>query len=105
MGSKIKAWLQSLWLKLNTDLKALWKDDKVFIIAFAVIIAVIKFRQALIGILVASSKNLFNSTQKISDALQQKEKASNDQANQLVQDSEKLSDSEDPVTDDWNVGK
>jgi hypothetical protein len=105
MGSKIKARLQALWAKLNTDLRELWAKDKVFVILFGVILAIIKFRQGLIGLAVWSGKSLFNSTTTTTSNIQQQENQANNQANQLVDDANKLPSTETPVSDDWNISK
>jgi hypothetical protein len=104
MGSRVKTWAKSLWSKLNADLKALWQQDKLFVVVFGAIIAIIKFRQALIGLLIWSSKNLFNSTTQTTNSIQQQENADNNQANQLINDANQLQNTEKTTSDDWYKG-
>ena len=102
MGSKIKAALQAFWAKLNTDLSDVWKTEKWFVILFGTVMLIIKFRQAIINVIVFSSKLLFDSTQKKIDELQKDEDNANNQANQLVDDSNNTKPSTD-IGDDWNT--
>jgi hypothetical protein len=108
MGTKLKAFLQALWTKLKGYALVVWNNAGVFkvvVVVGGVFLTVIKFHQALINLLVSSSKSLYNSTQKESNSLQQQENANNNVANQLVQQAEQLPNSEKPVSDDWNIGK
>jgi len=102
MGAKIKAFFQGLWAKLHTDVADLWERDKAFLIAFGAIILALNFNKALIGILSASAKSLFNSTTAKTNAIEKQENADNAQANKLVDDANKLPNGEAPIGDDWN---
>lgn len=103
MLDKLKATLKAFWTKLTTDVGQLWQSDKAFLIAFGAIILAIKFHNILISLVVASARNLFNSTENKTSQIQNQENQANTQANQLVDDANKLPDSETSVNDDWNT--
>jgi hypothetical protein len=105
MGSKIKAFFQALWAKLNTDLHQLWEDDKFFVILFGAFIALIKFHQLIINYLVFTSKLIFDNAQKKSADLQQAEDQADQEASQLIDDAGNLGNNTNTPGDDWNVGK
>jgi hypothetical protein len=93
--ASVKASLDALWAKLKTDVSVLWEKDKAFVILFGVVILGVKFREILISLIVASSKRLFDKTQKESDALLSQENDYNKQANDLVKKAEDLKASTD----------
>jgi hypothetical protein len=102
--AKLKELLKSLLSKLTAEFGTLWATGKPFVFIFGVVLALIKFHSELIGILVWSSKNLFNSTSVETNILQKQENTNDTKADQLVDNASKLPDSEKPVTDDWNLG-
>jgi len=102
MGAKLKAYLQTFYSKLTADVSDLWQRDKAFLVVFFAIIVALKFNSALISIISLSAKRLFNSTTATTNALQKEENSANDQANKLVEDANKLPNSEGNVNDDWN---
>lgn len=95
--------LKAFWSKIESDAAELWAKDKVFFIAFIGLIAVAKFRDVLIQLIVGSAKRLVDDTQKKSDALSGEETKANDQANALVKDAEqKAADAQATTVDeDW----
>jgi hypothetical protein len=99
---KARAVLQAFWTKVNSEVSDLWEKDKNFVLLFGVIILGVKFRQILISLIISSSKALFNSTEKKSNALDQKEVDDNADAEKLIQEAKQLPNDETPVTDDWN---
>jgi len=109
MGTKLKALLNRIsstlsgfWTKVNSDVADLWQKDKAFVVLFGAVILVIQFRQLLVNLIVSGSKALFNQTQTTSQAEQSKENADNTSAENLIQQAESLTNSNPPVTDDWN---
>jgi hypothetical protein len=105
MFEKLKASAASLWAKLHADIADLWKRDKAFLVAFGAIILVIKFREIAIDFLVSSGQKLFTKAQAQSDALQKQETSDNTNANKLVEEAKKLTDSNPTVDDNWNHEK
>jgi hypothetical protein len=103
MGTKLKAFLQAFWAKLHADLDDLWQRDKGFLLVFGAIILALKFNRILINLIVASSKSLFNSTVASTTQVQNQENTDNNQANQLVDNSNNLPGNETTITDDWNT--
>lgn len=102
---KLNTGLSTFWSKLNTDISELWQNSKVFVIIFGILIAVIKFHNVLIDLIVSGSKTLFQNTQQKSDSDQDQENKDNQQANQDAQDANNLPNGEAPVNDDWNTKK
>lgn len=101
MFEKLKASLATLWAKLHTDVADLWQRDKAFLVAFGVIILVIKFREIAIDFLVSGGKKVFDKAQAQSDALQKQENNDNASADKLVEEAKTLTDSKTTVKDDW----
>lgn len=97
--------LKAFWAKINSDINDLWEKDKGFLLLFGVIILVVKFRDILISLIVASSKRLFDKTQQQSDALKTKEDSDNAAADKLVEEANKLTNSNPPPGDDWYKGE
>lgn len=98
MDEKLKA----LWDKLNTDVKTLWANNKLFLIIFGVLILIIKFRTVIIDILVSNSKEILEDAKKQDTQLKSEENKANDQANQLVKESKDLSKNKPKIDEDWN---
>lgn len=95
--------LKAFWAKVESDAALLWERDKVFFIAFIGLIAVAKFRDVLIQLIMGSAKKLEDDTIKKDAVLLADENKANDQANTLVKDAEKKAeDSKNiPVNEDW----
>jgi len=96
------AWLKAFWVKLNTSAADLWKNDKLFLILFGVIILVFKFRSLLVDLIVSDSEAVFKKAQQTSDELTKNETKNNQAADELIAHAEKLNSSQGNVTDDWN---
>lgn len=88
--------------KLNMSPGQLWADHKGFLIAFGLLILVIKFHDIIFDFLVKGSKELVKDSQAKSDNLQKQENKANDQANQLIDEAKKLGENKDKVDEDWN---
>src|SRR5271165_2767383 len=108
MKQKLQAWLaaakailQAFWAKVNQDIKTIWAQDKVFLIAFGALILTIKFRDIIIDLLVSSAKRIFTKAQSQNSQLQQQENTANAQADQLVKEAQQLPSTEKPISEDW----
>lgn len=88
--------------KLQAPVDTLWKEYRAFLIVFGIIILIVKFRDVIIDLIVGSAKQTVDNTEKKDAQLKSEEKQANDQANQLRQEANTLSDNQAPVTDDWN---
>lgn len=88
--------------KLNAPVSTLWSEYKGFLIIFGILVLIIKFREAIIQLLVASSRQAVTDATKQDTQLKSEENQANDQANQLRQDAEQLSQNKPEVTADWN---
>lgn len=86
---------------LSKDISELWDNYKSFLLVFGAIVLTVKFRQILIDLIVKASKSLFNSAEKKSSSLQEKEDINNKKADELVKESENLPQKEEPTNDDW----
>src|SRR5882672_6409764 len=95
--------LKAFWAKIESDAAELWEKDRLFFIAFIGLIAVAKFRDILIRLIVGSAKKLEDDTAKKDAVLLADENKANDQADALVKDAEqKAEDAKNiPVNTDW----
>src|ERR1035437_2398125 len=96
------AWLKAFLLKLNTGAKELWEKDKVFVIVFGLLILIVKFKDVLISLLVASAKRTVEDAQKKDATLATQESQANTQADALVQKAKDEASKETPVGTDWH---
>lgn len=87
--------------KLKMDPKTLWNDHKVFLICFGALILIVKFRDVLIDILVASAKSLLKDTKAKDAVLANEEQKAKDDADALVRKAKEEPLKEQPVDDDW----
>jgi hypothetical protein len=95
-------WLKDQWAKVNQDLKTLWNNNRIFLILLIPVILIIKFRSILIDIIVNASKQQIQNAQNKDAKLKGKEDQANAQANQLVDEANKLGSQERPPVDaDW----
>ena len=99
----LKVRAQSFWTKVTSDVGTLWQKEKGFVIAFGVIILVVKFREILINIIVSSSKALFQNAEEQSTKLDNQENKDNAAADNLVQQANQLPNDEKPVDPNWNL--
>ena len=99
--ASLKANAQSFWTKITSDVGLLWQKEKGFVIAFGIIILVVKFREILINIIVSSSKALFQNAEKQSTKLDNQENKDNVAADNLVKEANQLPTDE-PVDPNWN---
>lgn len=88
--------------KLKTPISELWANNKVFLIVCGLLILAIKFQDVIFSFLVNSAKKLLENTQKNSDVLQNQQNTANSQANQLIQEANKLNENRPSVDDDWH---
>jgi hypothetical protein len=93
--------LKAFWAKLNSDVKALWADDKVFLILFGIVIFIVKFRNLLIDLLVSNANNTVTKADKKDASLAATESKDNAQADQLVQQAKEETAKEQPVDVNW----
>lgn len=93
---------QSFWEKLSSSPADLWKNNKLFLIAFGAIILIIKFRSLLIDLIVSDSKKVFDNAKKQSDTLKSEEDSANKKANDLVASADKKLQEKPTVDEDWN---
>jgi hypothetical protein len=101
MGAKLKA----IWAKVNSDAADLWQRDKAFFVAFAALIAFVKFRDILINLMVALAKREYTGAQKQDAKLATQENQASTQADALAAQAAALPATETPVTEDWNKPK
>lgn len=94
--------LKAFWAKVTGDAAELWEKDKIFFIIFGVLIAIAKFRDVLIQLIVGAAKHTVEETEKKSTELQDDQNKANNQANDLIKDAEKkAADANAPVDEDW----
>jgi hypothetical protein len=101
LWAKIKTTALTFWARLNADFTKLWAEDRIFFIAFGVIILTLKFRTILINLIVTNAKSIFTKAQTQDDKLTTQENAEKTASNGLVQDAMQLPKSEQPVSEDW----
>lgn len=101
MDEKIKAFLA----KLNTPVKTLWENNKIFVIAFFILILIIKFRDVIIDYLFSSSKKTLEEAKKKDSQLKKEEDAANAKADALVADANKLDENKETIDENWNKKK
>lgn len=87
--------------KFSAPLGTLWDNHKVFLIIFGLAIIVWRFREAIISLLISSSREAVKDAQKQDQVLKGEEKAANDQADQLRKEAEALSQNKPKVDEDW----
>ena len=94
--------LKNFWSKLNGDIGELWKNNKVFLIVFGVLILVVKFREVIINILVSSARRAMENAKEQDAVLKGNQDSANNAANQLRDDAVKLGENKPPVDENWN---
>jgi hypothetical protein len=99
---KIKAALNTIWATLNADIKSLWNNNKIFVIAFGVLIVLAKGTSWLINFYVNLSKAEVDNATKQDAALKSQEDAANSQANALVNQANNLPSQNKPVDANWD---
>ena len=87
--------------KLKTPISELWEKNKLFLVCFIVLILIVKFHDAIFDAIVSSSKKLLEESTKKDQILKTEEKAANDQANKLVEQSKALDSNKPTVDDNW----
>ena len=98
----MRAWLKAFWAKIDQDAKDIWNDSKVFFIIFAIVIAIVKLKDVLIGLLVSGGKTTLDNAKKEDTALAAQETQANTSADQLVEKAKEESADKPPIGDDWN---
>jgi hypothetical protein len=98
----MSAWFKAFWAKIDQDAKDIWNDSKVFFIIFAIVIAIVKFKDVLAGILVAGGKTTLDNAKKEDTALATQETQANTSADRLVEKAKEESTDKPPVDDNWN---
>lgn len=102
MLDKLKQFFADLEERAKQDWKLIWNSSKGYIIAFGALIAVIKFREIIISLLVSGAKKIDENAKKQDAVLVAQENKANDEANALVKQAQEEPSKEKPVTDDWN---
>lgn len=87
--------------KLQLDPATLWKNHRAFLIGFGLLILIIKFREVIVDILVASSKTILEGAKKTDAQLKSEENQANSAANKLIDDAKKLDENKPKVDEDW----
>lgn len=87
---------------MDQKIKDLWNNNKLTFLLLIVPVLIAIFRNSLIDLLISNSKKIAADTQNQDTALATQEKQANDQANQIVESAEKLSQDPTKVTEDWN---
>lgn len=99
---QVDQWLKDQASKINQDFKTLWNNNRIFLILLIPIILIIKFRNVIIDILVNASKQQIEDAQNKDAKLKTKEDQAKAQANQLVDEANKLGQQpQQPVDVDW----
>ena len=93
--------LRSFWQKLNSDAKDLWAKDKIFFILFGILIIIVKFRDVLISMLVASGKRVMDDAKKKDEQLASQENQAKTESERLVEQAKQEPSKETPVDDNW----
>ena len=88
--------------KLSSSPSELWKNNKLFFIAFGAIILIIKFRSLLVDLIVSDSKKVFGDAKKQSDVFKGEEDSANKKANELVAKADQKLNNRPTVDEDWN---
>ena len=96
------AWLKSFWAKINQDAKDIWNSSKVFFIIFAIVIAIVKFKDILIGLLVSGGKAAVDDAKKKDTVLAAQETQANTDADKLVEKAKEEGADKPAIGDDWN---
>lgn len=94
--------LKVFWAKLNSSFSDLWANNKLFLLVFGVLIVIVKFRQVLIGIIVAGSKRLLESTANKDSRLAMEEEEAKRKADELVKKAQEEPNQEKPVDENWH---
>jgi len=95
-------WLKNQWEKINSDLKTLWNNNRIFLILLIPLILIVKFRRILIDIIVNVSKQQVQDAKNKDAELKNKEDKANAQANNLISEADKLENQEHlPVDVNW----
>lgn len=97
MDQKIK----DFWNKLNSDIAELWKNNKLFLIIFGVLILVIKFRTIIINLLIENSKELMKKNKEKDKNLQQQEEDYKKQSEYFLEKAKESSKDKSPIKEDW----
>jgi hypothetical protein len=96
---------QTLWTRINTDVKTLWAKDRVFLIIFGVLILMAKASSLLMAFYSAKAKAELNAAVKQDASLKAQETAANNQADALVKEADALPSQEAPVDANWDKKK
>ena len=97
--------MKSFWAKLNSELKSLWDNDKLFFLVFIPIIVIVKFRSYLINWLVNDAKQTIQDTSTQDKTLIQNISKENQEADKLIQNVSQIGSEETPVGPDWYLKK
>ncbi len=91
--------------KLSSGIGYLWKNDKIFLIVFGVLIILAKITSLFMDLLATSSRKDVEKTQAQDSVLKAKEDSYKSQADSLQKDAENLANTKTNVKEDWNVKK
>lgn len=88
--------------KFNAPLSTLWNQYRGFLIIFGILILIVKFRSAIIDLLISDSRKIVSDTVKQDAQLKVEENQANDQANQLRREADQLGKNKAVIDEDWN---
>lgn len=97
MDQKIK----DFWNKLNSSITDLWKNNKIFLFVFGILIFIIKFRSIIIDLLISNSKKIVEETKKTDENLKNSEENYKKESEYFVDKAKKISEEKVEVKEDW----
>lgn len=86
----------------SKSLSDLWKNHKIFLIFFGLIIVFLKFSDFFIDLLISSSRNISNNAKQEDLDLAKKQKDANSKANDLIDRSNNLEKNKKKAKEDWH---
>jgi hypothetical protein len=86
----------------SKSLSDLWKNHKIFLIFFGLIIVFLKFSDFFIDLLISSSRNISNNAKQEDLDLAKKQKDANSKANDLIDKSNNLEKNKKKAKEDWH---